>query len=106
MSVICPVYPRVCRGTNVPRGTLARQVGLSPRVQGNQLKQMGLEYGNRSIPACAGEPRSISSGDESSPGRVYPRVCRGTSQLQGLSPEEQGLSPRVQGNLGERYGRR
>ena len=58
--------------------------GLSPRVRGNP--RMG--YGNgrwaRSIPACAGEPRSKDR--IRVPTEVYPRVCG-------------GLSPRVRGNL-------
>ncbi len=49
-----------------------------------------------SIPACAGEPRLGSQARHLHP--VYPRVCGGTSQLDTLQPNPQGLSPRVRGN--------
>ena len=71
--------------------------GLSPRVRGN-LRETG-EYrkSTRSIPACAGEPRSIHPGRKNL--GVYPRVCGGTSGIPENTLAETGLSPRVRGNL-------
>ena len=71
------VYPRVCGGTApVPVGDLRRK-GLSPRVRGNRLAWASDHADDRSIPACAGEPRvGLGSG---STGAVYPRVCGGTT---------------------------
>ena len=51
---------------------------------------------DRSIPACAGEPRILQS-DVSSL-TVYPRVCGGTCHLQRQADLFVGLSPRVRGN--------
>ena len=50
-----------------------------------------------SIPACAGEPPAARQ--PGARGRVYPRVCGGTSlRIRGLG-RRAGLSPRVRGNL-------
>ena len=70
--------------------------GLSPRVRGN------LEFLNAfptflgSIPACAGEPGRGRRGKTRM--AVYPRVCGGTSVLEGRANARRGLSPRVRGN--------
>ena len=50
----------------------------------------------RSIPACAGEPRQLS--DRFSEGEVYPRVCGGALAFGTLEARRQGLSPRVRGS--------
>ncbi len=70
------VYPRVCGGTANARLIAASPDGLSPRVRGNL--RLGLEHnaGQRSIPACAGEPRPQAS--RRGRVQVYPRVCGGT----------------------------
>ena len=91
------VYPRVCGGTGlvVVPGLLG--VGLSPRVRGNPICPP-LEPGDAgSIPACAGEPAARWAARTS--GRVYPRVCGGTSTSHLSASFCQGLSPRVRGNL-------
>ena len=51
----------------------------------------------RTIPACAGEPpvRSPRCGSI----QDYPRVCGGTYCRDAAPPNQQGLSPRVRGNL-------
>ena len=52
-------------------------IGLSPRVRGNPGRHPFYRKGDRSIPACAGEPkrgRWFIWADE-----VYPRVCGGTN---------------------------
>ena len=70
--------------------------GLSPRVRGNPHPPRRQCLCHRSIPACAGEPRS-RPGPPAAP-RVYPRVCGGTRKRV-AGPEPQiGLSPRVRGN--------
>ena len=90
------VYPRVCGGTDSPDLRFRDVTGLSPRVRGNLPIAVGLERGNGSIPACAGEPPCAS------PSRivrgVYPRVCGGTGTLMGNAYLGEGLSPRVRGN--------
>ena len=70
------VYPRVCGGTGVRRGSPRRRPGLSPRVRGNQSGSPPRDDPHGSIPACAGEP---PDGVRGSPRTgVYPRVCGGT----------------------------
>ena len=91
------VYPRVCGGTDDHGHQAGDREGLSPRVRGNPEFVSCDRLALGSIPACAGEPQSerISYGDE----RVYPRVCGGTPDADGLNIKERGLSPRVRGNL-------
>ena len=79
-----------------------------PRVRGNPHVETDRHAGGRSIPACAGEPRSCSR--TCGIVRVYPRVCGGTLELEPLLGCAQGLSPRVRGNparldVGSRHGR-
>ena len=50
------VYPRVCGGTHAARRRRGHQLGLSPRVRGNQEPGLDLLVDDGSIPACAGEP--------------------------------------------------
>ena len=70
------VYPRVCGGT-AGRCRRVRVIpGLSPRVRGNLLAQLDGIIAERSIPACAGEPRP--SWRIRAAAKVYPRVCGGT----------------------------
>ena len=70
------VYPRVCGGTVTSNAEAIKHNGLSPRVRGNPLGGRFDRGGQRSIPACAGEPRVIAFNAQ--PIRVYPRVCGGT----------------------------
>ena len=70
------VYPRVGGGTkrnDTPGIDLA---GLSPRGRGNQEFHRLVRLWIRSIPAWAGEPRSVADG--LCLNRVYPRVGGGT----------------------------
>ena len=91
------VYPRVCGGTAKSSGPTKMRRGLSPRVRGNLIQTVALCQRQRSIPACAGEPRR--RGFWLHPRKVYPRVCGGTCRDGGDDIESQGLSPRVRGNL-------
>ncbi len=91
------VYPRVCGGTVVAVDPDGRTEGLSPRVRGNRYRVHVLAVAMGSIPACAGEPLTRSPPDSCA--RVYPRVCGGTVDSEAGTATEQGLSPRVRGNL-------
>ena len=73
-----PVYPRVCGGTGDEDLQARVGHGLSPRVRGNRTEETGDEDSERSIPACAGEPRGPEGMRPSS--AVYPRVCGGTTR--------------------------
>ena len=98
-----PVYPRVCGGTFIRRGSCINQLGLSPRVRGNLPRMQVSPEPVGSIPACAGEPAGRQS--ETGHCEVYPRVCGGTPDFLPLGLPIQGLSPRVRGNPGD-MGRR
>ncbi len=91
------VYPRVCGGTRGYGDRDASRDGLSPRVRGNHDRPPFALLHIRSIPACAGEPLPL--GRYGSSQEVYPRVCGGTEQIHAAHDEEDGLSPRVRGNL-------
>ena len=91
-----PVYPRVCGGTPSPPVTINPCRGLSPRVRGNPERRLVIDLVLRSISACAGEPRR--GWGRLRVGRVYPRVCGGTSVMPTGKNRTTGLSPRVRGN--------
>ncbi len=90
------VYPRACGGTVRQAQARPTEIGLSPRVRGNQGPLNAAFIAIRSIPARAGEPAMARAARPHS--KVYPRACGGTQfgakQLQNLA----GLSPRVRGN--------
>ena len=90
------VYPRVCGGTRYQKKLPMQLKGLSPRVRGNH-NAFGLSTETLgSIPACAGEPASLSGTSRAN--GVYPRVCGGTLPNQSTAVIRTGLSPRVRGN--------
>ena len=89
------VYPRVCGGSAGLPEPEVQGWGLSPRVRG---KPYGLSlklFGERSIPACAGEADARGAGAGQI--RVYPRVCGGSDRPPGSPAPTDGLSPRVRG---------
>ena len=90
------VYPRVCGGTMLDGGHSFVDRGLSPRVRGNRVEAQAAQDVVGSIPACAGEPFSLSK--KLIIRRVYPRVCGGTSLFLRSRIRPVGLSPRVRGN--------
>ena len=97
----------MCGGTAGTRDEWLSVCGLSPRVRGNPLPGHGKGRGDRSIPACAGEPWDERLMAMSA--RVYPRVCGGTGVARLGFGIGRGLSPRVRGNPGyavRRPGRR
>ena len=90
------VYPRVCGGTSPPSSPRCHAGGLSPRVRGNPARCIQPFHPLGSIPACAGEPDTITlAGGKSA---VYPRVCGGTPASGRKCVVGAGLSPRVRGN--------
>ena len=96
MSAGLWVYPRVCGGTSLGDWAVEINRGLSPRVRGNLSSHYPAGAIPRSIPACAGEPRIVTSPPAG--GRVYPRVCGGTFGTWPIAKAMRGLSPRVRGN--------
>ena len=110
-------YPRVCGGTFQSRiltflepglsprvrgnppgmGTIRSSNELSPRVRGNPYILIGIGRAARTIPACAGEPKTRQPPDQLLVD--YPRVCGGTCSFPRTHLKGQGLSPRVRGNL-------
>ena len=86
----------MCGGTSQVAAVVGVSEGLSPRVRGNHFSPASFAAEGRSIPACAGEPRGVSSG--LSQRKVYPRVCGGTRGARTREPTTRGLSPRVRGN--------
>ena len=98
--VVHGVYPRVCGGTVGGDGDGNASDGLSPRVRGNR-ERFGAELDDdRSIPACAGEPRARCRCWRI--WEVYPRVCGGTYPRGAGRAFCRGLSPRVRGNPARR----
>ena len=95
-SALWTVYPRVCGGTYQAQLRDLLASGLSPRVRGNHPTRRAGDCQVGSIPACAGEPWTITRSCRSR--GVYPRVCGGTCLRYRLVDARQGLSPRVRGN--------
>ncbi len=90
------VYPRVCGGTSPAGRDVVTREGLSPRVRGNLGRWLSTRTTTRSIPACAGEPRTAPIPHPVR--KVYPRVCGGTPSASPSNFGILGLSPRVRGN--------
>ena len=70
--------------------------GLSPRVRGNHVPLVADRHHQGSIPACAGEPWWVVVDGQD--GKVYPRVCGGTTCRSWSMNTGRGLSPRGRGN--------
>ena len=86
----------MCGGTLLPTRQTQGACGLSPRVRGNLYLTDLSHNGQRSIPACAGEPEATWTCWIIR--MVYPRVCGGTTRSWLSSAARFGLSPRVRGN--------
>ena len=70
---IAAVHPRVCGERQAGAHLLARQSGSSPRVRGTHTVVGVAWIGQRFIPACAGNAKSIAGNAPAQP--VHPRVC-------------------------------
>ena len=90
------VYPRVCGATRQKGPHRRRCHGLSPRVRGHPVIRLPNGAYRRSIPACAGPPRTPRRSPP--PSRVYPRVCGATREFDPRRVRTEGLSPRVRGH--------
>ena len=90
------VYPRASGGTRRLLRSWRPCIGLSPRERGNLLLGTRQRSFDRSIPARAGEPSSMTSGRAFS--GVYPRASGGTSGPGLVAVSRWGLSPRERGN--------
>ena len=86
----------MCGGTASTATIGQPETGLSPRVRGNRVIRRSQIAGEGSIPACAGEPRTLRTMRLLT--RVYPRVCGGTPTEALKTGGGRGLSPRVRGN--------
>ena len=107
------VYPRECGATSFQGRLGLARPGLSPRVRGNRRVPQVQGSQRGSIPASAGQPtpdtastlpypRECGATSQSSwrcPSTVYPRECGATVRQVSLNGFQDGLSPRVRGNL-------
>ena len=91
------VYPHACGETMVPPSATSRMRGLSPRMRGNQVLDNEASCGEGSIPTHAGKPTGAPNSAEA--GRVYPHACGETWILNLGTAADEGLSPRMRGNL-------
>ena len=85
------VYPHACGGTTCGRVEYGPNTGLSPRVRGNRHLEHRVVSLERSIPARAGEPNSVSRVIPD--GRVYPRACGGNLDKRAYSINCDGSIP-------------
>ena len=89
------VYPRV-GGGNAPHALYARfGGGLSPRGRGKPWRRLPWRQCGRSIPAWAGETRSVDTDGRYR--KVYPRVGGGNARACSAGAPKGGLSPRGRG---------
>ncbi len=90
-------YPRMRGGTYMNFLLGVFPWGLSPHARGNPVRLWQCQLVRGPIPACAGEPRSASSGSNWC--WAYPRMRGGTTwAVTALFPWP-GLSPHARGNL-------
>ena len=90
------VHPRVCGEAEELESVPIDALGPSPRVRGSHAKQQAAEQDRRSIPACAGKPRSNRL--DLSDVRVHPRVCGEALSVSLRAACRTGPSPRVRGS--------
>ena len=89
------VHPRVCGEPAAFGCQMPESLGPSPRVRGTRDQLVPGLLDERSIPACAGNPRS-SRGSRPKR-RVHPRVCGEPAPGKGANRPAAGPSPRVRG---------
>ena len=91
------VYPRAYGETTQAQWLEAYPGGLSPRLRGNRPAPDTAITSNGSIPALTGKPWGC--GREGRRGEVYPRAYGETLEFERTLTVEEGLSPRLRGNL-------
>ena len=92
-----PDHPRVC-GEQCPSSALSPHViGSSPRVRGTGKPLGGVGFGQRIIPACAGNREAGSTTLRCR--SDHPRVCGEQCPCNASSPRAGGSSPRVRGTV-------
>ena len=96
------VYPRVYGEPLSRTRAECLRLGLSPRVRGTHVPDVGAVACLGSIPACTGNPSSRAA-SETRPW-VYPRVYGEPEVVDQTPAQEEGLSPRVRGTLEPRPG--
>ena len=89
------VHPRVCGEPSMWHGEQRARTGPSPRVRGTRGVAAQRDAQPGSIPACAGNPVSMTVSDGSA--RVHPRVCGEPAHRLARPPRDDGPSPRVRG---------
>ena len=90
------VYPRPRGGTTPATAGAAGTDGLSPPTRGNRRWGCSISIKRRSIPAHAGEPKTLRQAREIL--EVYPRPRGGTVGVRLGEDGLQGLSPPTRGN--------
>ncbi len=90
------VHPRVRGGADVAQRSRLRWAGPSPRARGSHHRRGGGAVGQRSIPACAGEPGGARRG--TARGWVHPRVRGGACARRWRPFHPLGPSPRARGS--------
>ena len=90
------VDPRVRGEASARPSTSSTRGGRSPRARGSRCPKLEHDHPLRSIPACAGKPRSLRSCSQRM--RVDPRVRGEASFYLPSSSPEGGRSPRARGS--------
>ena len=93
------VYPRVGGGNPLAAAIPPGLKGLSPRGRGKRRFLLPAQGEERSIPAWAGETRSLTA--FSMAATVYPRVGGGNPGCPSCGAPSEGLSPRGRGKQAE-----
>ena len=85
----------MCGGNSDPYPLTGDELGLSPLVRGKPRQPLDRPFFQGSIPACAGETKTLHiKGDMD---QVYPRLCGGNRNSTDDKNQRAGLSPLVRG---------
>src|SRR5690606_3285651 len=96
----CPsntVHPRVCGERDCLAVAVHQIDGSSPRVRGEDLREILVQIAVRFIPACAG--RGGYAEKAKAQEAVHPRVCGERASSRASISTETGSSPRVRGEV-------
>ncbi len=95
-KTLLTVYPRMYGGADVVTQVTRTGTGLSPHVRGSLVVLLRHCESDGSIPACTGEPMSVSCAFSRL--KVYPRMYGGAPEIKRPAITSQGLSPHVRGS--------